>query len=242
MNIICIDPSLTCTALIVNDKKFVYASKHLVFTKNNNFVKWFDMVSDLITIRSYDTNINSLTKISNALTYSNEQLIKLNIYSNICADILKDILDNIDCGTVSKVYIEGYSYSSVNGPIIDLVSFGSILRYCLLYNGFTDLNIMAPQELKKMAASLAYNSSKTKSKKITYFDNEGKAAGKFDKTDMLKCLLKIDNNNDKWLFRLHDFKEQLLNMKSVPKPLEDVNDAKLMYVFVKRSQLINTLL
>lgn len=228
MDIIAIDPSLVCTALVVNDKKFIYTGTHVAFTERGKYKAWFEKVADLVTTRSYD--FSSLK----SGTHAEIELKKFNLYCQIAAQILLDIQQSRK-HTEYKLCIEGYSYSSSAGPLIDLVTFGTILKHTLSYLGKMDVfTVIPPQELKTKAASLVYERDKGKNK--PYRNGNGTAAGSFTKRDMLQCLLDDTSlRNDVWVSRLHEYAEELTNLKATPKPIEDMNDAKLMYEWIIRS-------
>lgn len=228
MNIIALDPSLTCTALVVNDKKFVYTGSHVATTPKGKYKAWFEKIEDLVTIRHYDF------EVLRNLSHADSELAKFNLYHDISQDIVNDIASVVDGSADYVVGIEGYSYSSAAGPLIDLVTYGSILRYTLRTRGFDSYMVIPPQELKTKAASLVYE-KEVKGKKTTFRNNSGVAAGSFTKKDMLVCLMEDSQlASDTWVSRLMEYETELKELKSVPKPLEDINDAKLLYEWIKR--------
>lgn len=224
-NIICIDPSLICSCVIINDKKFIYTGNHIIFTQSEKPVltKWFEKTKNLITFRNFEVQDYKNEK------YSESEIIKIKKYDKITDEIITDIKNNIINGERINVFIEGYSFSSSYGPLVDLVTFGSLIRYKIIntFGENVNMKIIAPQELKKMAASLVYKIGKNG--KI--IDESGKSAGSFTKIDMAKCLLKLENRNDEWINFLHENEEEIFKNKKIPKPIEDVNDAKLMYEY-----------
>lgn len=229
MDIVAIDPSLVCTALVINDKKFVYTGTHISHTEKGKMKRWFQEFDDIVTIRSFDLSVDG------SLTHTEQENAKLSKYIKIVDCIIGDILFECADHTTARVAIEGYSYSSAAGPLIDLVTFGSILRYRLLSSGVAKLIIIPPQELKTKAASLSYPAIK-KGKVTKYVNDDGKSAGSFKKRDMLQCLIDVPNSSaDSWIERLREHKDELLNLKATPKPLEDVNDAKLLYEWLLRN-------
>ena len=69
-------------------------------------------------------------------------------------------------------------------------------------------------------------------KKIEYRNNSGVSGGKFTKTEMCQSLL--DSKLDcEWVTFLRDNKDDIFKNKSIPKPIEDINDAKLMFEIFK---------
>lgn len=229
MDCIAIDPSLVCTALVVNDKKFVYTGNHISHTEKGKLKRWFELFDDIVTVRSFNLSADS------SLSYAEREFAKLNKYVKIVSAIMDDI--TVECKDLhtAKVAIEGYSFSSTAGPLIDLVTFGTILRYSLLEASVGQIIIVAPQELKSRAASLSYPPTK-KGKLVKYVNADGKAAGSFKKQDMLRCLIDMPNTgSDVWIERLREYKDDALSLKATPKPLEDVNDAKLLYEWLIRN-------
>lgn len=229
MDVIAIDPSLVCTALVVNDKKFVYTGSHISHTEKGKLKRWFEAFDDLVTVRDFDLSVD------NSLSYAEQEFAKLNKYVKIVSCIMADIRRECNDVTTAKVAIEGYSFSSAAGPLIDLVTFGTILRYSLLKASVAKIIVVAPQELKTKAASLSYAPIK-KGKAVKYVNGDGKSAGSFKKRDMLQCLIDMPNTGtDKWVEKLREYKDEVLNLKATPKPLEDVNDAKLLYEWLIRN-------
>lgn len=237
-NIICIDPSLTCTAVIVNDKKAVFVKEELALSKTGKPTKWFEATDDL-----YELHLHTLSD-GLKLTYTEGEVSKLCIYDGITYSIMKFIFQNIDVGLDSKVYIEGYSYSSAAGPLIDLVTFGGMLRLKLYTELTNDITIIAPTSLKLLAAQMTYPVIQ-KGKKQEWRNNEGVSGGSFTKPDMYKALIENQNLQDPYMDMLRNFAVDILTVKpstrpskkvskkpktaSIPKPIEDLNDAKIMY-------------
>lgn len=222
MDIICIDPSLTCTAVVVNDHKTVYAADHIAESKNG-MTKWFDRVSQYIDIK-----LHTIPKKSN---FADDEIKKLDCYDGITDNILTDILKQLPNGSTASVYIEGYSYSSASGPLIDLVTFGTLLRK-KLSDQFTYVTIIPPSALKLEAAKLTYQPTKV-GKKLQYRNGDGVSGGSFKKHDMYKCLTENNSLTCEWTKLLRYYSDDILKQKAIPKPIEDMNDAKLMYEIYK---------
>lgn len=225
MNYIGIDPSIKCTALVVNDKKFVYATSDLVETKSGKLTKWFELSSSLLNVR-----ITDHTKTSKI--HSDSEINKLKSYLKTANLILNDIKSNIDMNEPIKIGIEGYSYSSASGPLIDLVTLGTLIRNaCITIT--QDVKVLQPSTVKIEAAKLAYTPIK-KGKKEEWRNKNGIAGGSFKKRDMFNSLLdNINLTNDPWVEFLRLYSDELLKNKDIPKPFEDMNDAKIVYEVVK---------
>lgn len=222
MDIICIDPSLTCTAVVVNDNKMVYAADHIVENKNG-MTKWFERTSKYMDIR-----LHSIPKKSN---FIDDEIKKLDCYDGITDNILNDILKKLSNANNASVYIEGYSYSSASGPLIDLVTFGTLLRK-KLSDTFTYVTVIPPSALKLEAAKLTYEPTKV-GKKLQYRNFENISGGSFKKHDMYKCLTENSTLSCEWVKLLRYYSDEIMVQKSIPKPIEDMNDAKLMYEIYK---------
>jgi hypothetical protein len=227
MNIVTIDPSLSCTAVIVNNKRFAFVNRTIAFTKRDANKKWFELASDHVSYTYVDyTDLND---------YSSNEVNKLHTYDAITTEIMDVIMTNIHTNMEMKVFIEGYSFSSSAGPLIDLVTFSTLLRK-KLYDVTEIIDILAPTTLKLEAAKLTYPAI-PKGKKVIkyeYRNNEGVSGGSFNKHAMYKAL--IDNNNlqDEYVQFLRIHQEEILNYKTIPKPIEDVNDAQLMFYIAQQ--------
>ncbi len=233
MNYVAIDPSLSCTAMVVNHNKYVYTTPTVAHTKKGELKRWFNLCENHAKIRIFNEPDDS----SN---HSEKELAKFNHYNEITSKIITDILKYVIPGEHITVAIEGYSYSSSAGPLIDLVTFGTLLRSKLI-NTFPDiqLKILTPSEVKLQAAMLTYppiykNKAKTK---IEYRNNEGVAGGSFKKPDMYKVLVEnTDLQNDSWVKFLAEHSEEQLSMKSISKPIEDINDSYILYQIITKPE------
>ena len=246
MNYVAIDPSLSCTAMVVNNNKFVYTTATVAHTKKGEFKRWFSECDD------QGVQIRIFREVPDGLSHSDTELEKLDIYRSIVAHIIQDIVFNIDTTDDIIVGIEGYSHSSSVGPLIDLVTFSTLLRSKLTVDfGFEFFNMMGvldkrpivkiyqPTEVKARAAALAYAPIQ-KGKKIEYRNPDGVAGGSFKKPEIYKALLdNVNLKGDKWVEYLREQSEEILEMKSIPKPIEDINDAKTLYEILKAPQPLN---
>lgn len=214
--------------MIVNDKKFIYTKHDYVYTKKENMKKWFELCMNHI---SYNITDNIISK-----KYSDSEVDKLDCFNQITDNIVNDIKNNIDNNKPVIIGLEGYSHSSSAGPLIDLVTFSTLLRI-KLFNLYKNLVILAPSSLKLEAAKLAYNPIKKGKKVIKYEwrNDDGISGGKFKKTEMCKSL--IDNSDladDPWVTFLKSNKDEIFLNKNIPKPIEDINDAKILFEYMKK--------
>ena len=234
-NIICIDPSLSCTAVVVNDYKAVFTTEKTAYTKNMKFNKWFEVTNSHVEVSCH--NFPDYKKMS----FAESEMSKFHSYDQITDEIVGFIMETLESARTqelpTKVFIEGYSFSSASGPLIDLVTFGTLLRLKLIRKVSSNITIIPPSELKLYAAKLTYQPVK-EGKKDVYRNREGVAGGKFKKHEMYKALIENDALQCNWVKMLREHWSDIMGAKAVPKPIEDLNDAKLMYEIVKSNKYI----
>ena len=215
MIIIGIDPSLNSTAItIFKNNNFTIFN----YTNKEPKYKWVKVLSDLGLV---DFRFHHFSDDND---FSQSETEKIKQYGIITDRIVNDIEGIIDDKT--EIWIEGYSYSSAQGRLIDLVVFGTLIRYKLLKNPNVSLHIIPPSTLKKTISKLVYGED---GKGVTR-DDGGKAGGSFDKKDMLKCLTRLDLDNG-YLDWVKDNSPLLLKSKNIPKPFDDCNDSFLLCYF-----------
>ena len=228
-NLVALDPSLISTGLVINGKVFNYCRESDAVNKKG-FSKWFDLCKNNITYKYIDLSVSG--------DYSETEMNKLKLYYKITNDIILTIKDNIDNTLKTKIAIEGYSYSSAAGPLIDLVTFSTLLRSKLL-NITDDITILSPSTLKLESCKLTYKpiekiiGGKKPRTELLYKNNIGIAGGSFTKTEMFEALIENDNFNDDYCTFLKSNKEVILASSKIPKPLEDTNDSYLLYLYLK---------
>jgi len=235
MNIVAIDPSLASTAMVVNDKKFVYGSVSTSRTKKLALKGWYEKTDSLINLREHND--------TPSLEYMEGEVAKWKHFNEISHKIAADIFDTIDTTIPTTVAIEGYSFSSAAGPLIDLVTLGTLIRHKIidlkmLTNNSLEFHIVSPTSLKAMVAKLTYPGvAKNKKGDLEYRNKEGVAGGSFKKHDMYKALIENDNLTCDYVNFLREHSEEILALKSIPKPIEDTNDAKLLYEVIRAGLL-----
>ena len=223
-NLVAIDPSLISTGLCVNGKLFNYCPRDKALVKSG-LTKWFRYLDHLVTYR--------FVEYHDFKTYSEGEVTKLTDYSKVTDMIVTDILDNIDPTKPTKVIIEGYSYSSAAGNLIDLVSFSTLLRIKIFKNLTRDLLVVSPSTLKLETAKLCYAPIIEK-KKPVYKNSFGVAGGSFNKRDMCFAIIENTNWNDPYALMLRTLKPEFMEAKAIKKPVEDVNDAYLLYQLIDK--------
>lgn len=223
LNIITVDPSLISTAMVVNGKLFNYCRESSVYGKKG-MTKWFKLAEQFITYRYIDYR--------KFKTYSEGEITKLNDYDYVSDLIIKDILDNIDTSKESHIKIEGYSFGSSSGDIIDLVTFSTLLRKKLYDKISKDIIVFSPSTLKQESCKLTYDPIDigVKKPKLEYRNKEGVAGGKFTKREIYLSLIENDKIDFEFVKHLKSIKEEILEISKVPKPYEDINDAFVLYL------------
>jgi hypothetical protein len=228
-NIISIDPSLISTAMVVSSgdtfKMFNYCRESSVFGKTG-MKKWFKLAEEYVTYKFIEHREFE--------DYSEGEITKLKDYDKITDDIIKDILDNINPSKTTKIGIEGYSFSSVDGAIIDLVTFSTLLRKKLFDRVSEDITVLSPSTLKLESCKLTYPPINIgiKKEKWIYKNNVGISGGSFTKTDIFLSIVENPNWNDYWTKHCKSSKEDILSVKTIPKPYEDVNDSFIIFKYL----------
>ena len=222
LNIVAIDPSLISTALVVNGKLFNYCKEENAYSKTG-LTKWYKMCDHLVTYR--------LIKYHNYKDYSQGEIVKLSDYDVIIDTIITDIKNNINPLYPVNIVMEGYSYSSDAGYLIDLVTFSTLLRYKLMIEFGKDIEIFSPSTLKIESCKLTYppiNVGKKK-EKLEYRNKLGIAGGSFTKHAMFLSVVENENLNDSFATHCKEYSDNIMGAKKINKPYEDVVDAYLMY-------------
>jgi hypothetical protein len=236
VNLISIDPSLISSSITVSKSKGDYVLFNYCREKSAlgkvGFHKWFSLCEQYVSFRFID--------IREYDQYSRGEILKMVDYEKICDGILKDINNNIDKNKPSRVYIEGFSFSSRDGKsLIDLVTFSTILRKRLYDEITKDILIVSPSTLKLEACKLTYKPipKGPKGKKISWRNNEGISGGNFTKIEMVKSIIENDSLVDPWAKHLKSIKDEILSMRNIPKPYDDLCDSYLLMKFAETNFL-----
>jgi hypothetical protein len=233
MNIVAIDPSLISTALVVTSddtfKMFNYCRESSAFGKTG-IKKWFKLAEQYVTYKFIEYR-----KFED---YSEGELIKLKDYDKITDGIIKDILDNIDTTKPTKIGIEGYSFSSTAGDIIDLVTFSTLLRKKLFDKISEDITVLSPSTLKLESCKLTYPpiikeiGGKKPRQEFIWRNTMGISGGKFTKTEMFLSIVENQIWDDYWTKHCKLSKSDILGVNTIPKPYEDLNDSFLIFKYL----------
>lgn len=225
MNFVGIDPSLISTSVVVNGKHLFNYTTEKTATNKSGLNKWYSLCEELVKYR--------WIKYDNKEDFTDSEVEKLDKYDYLSDMIIEDIIDSIDETKPIHIGIEGYSYSSAAGPLIDLVTYGTLLRRKLL-DVTGNIKIFPPMTLKLESAKLTYPMVLEKKKEV-WRNKEGVAGGKFNKFDMYKALTENESFNSEWVNFLREIQDDVFQNKSIKKPMEDCNDAYLIYEVLKNS-------
>ncbi len=230
-NIVALDPSLISTALVVSSgnefKMYNYCRESSAFGKTG-IKKWFKLAEQFVTYK--------FIEYREFKDYSEGELIKLKDYDRITDGIIEDVLSNIDSSKPTKIGIEGYSFSSAAGDIIDLVTFSTLLRKKLFDQVSEDITVLSPSTLKLESCKLTYPPINIgiKKEKWVYRNSIGISGGSFTKTDIFLSIVENTEMQDFWSKHCKLVKADVLSIATIPKPYEDVNDAFLIYSVLKK--------
>ena len=234
-NIVAIDPSLISTAVVVSSgdtfKIYNYCRESAAYGKTG-LKKWYKMAEEHVTYK--------FISYREYKDYSEGELIKLKDYDTVTDSIISDILSNIDPKKPTKVGIEGFSFGSVSGDLIDLVTFSTLLRKKLFDIVSQDIFVMSPSTLKLESCKLTYPPiiKESGKKKITYKEeyrnNMGIPGGSFTKREIFYSIIENDNLDDYWAKHCKSVKDDVLSVGSINKPYEDSDDAYLIYQVLKK--------
>lgn len=226
MNFIGLDISKISTAMVI-----IAGNDEHIFSYNTSkpSYKWNKELSSLVNIKTYEYD-------KDEENYSKSEVNKLTVFTRIANDLMNDILTTIDQSAGTVVVLEGYSYSSGDsGPLIDLVGIASIIRNKVLEQvpNLLHIEIVSPSQLKCNACAFAYGYSEVtvgkKNPRVELVMNTnpaGMKGGNFTKHDIFKSI--IDGGKP---YKLMEFcmskHDEIMGVKSFPKPLEDIDDAKI---------------
>ena len=219
MNLVGIDISIDSTGVSILRGEEVLISN---FTTLKRSVGWIKKTMDVI---DYEFINYTYKDIDN---YTENEIMKIREYDYVTDLIYNKIVGNINKKEKTLIAIEGYNYGLRNtNTIVDIVTFSTLLRHKLLSLPKLDkMIILSPMTVKSMTAELVYGyelSPRAKNKKINK-NNDGVSGGDFNKKDMMKALIDL-NGNDKLSVILNKYKDDLLKLKNVPKPWDDIIDS-----------------
>lgn len=222
-----IDISLSSTAITIEKGN----EQHILSYLNKNKVdKWAKKISEIDNI-----NIERINYNYDKDNYSDSEIQKLISYDNVSDKIINDIkkiCQNVDC----DIRIEGYSYTKNTNSINDIIALSTLIRLKLLKKLNCIIKIIAPNTLKIETCRLAYGVTEIKrthkktgkplKSQFKIMNNDGVAGGSFTKFEIYKSI--IERNIDTIFFDFLEQNKEILNMKKIPSPIDDINDSILL--------------
>lgn len=218
-----IDISKNSTALCIerNGKTLLFSYT----TQNPNNI-WIRDTDDFIFYRFVNYSYKDVKD------YSEREMMKFDQFEEVSELIINDIFDNLNILDSVSIAIEGFSFSSAAGPIIDLVELSTLIKHKIKskIKGMVTIKIISPLSLKVFSCELVYNpiyitKGKRVIKKIKVVqDSNGKLGKDFDKKDMLDALL-ISDVRIELIEHLKNRKEEYFKNKNLPKPIDDIIDS-----------------
>lgn len=233
MNYISIDPSLISTALVVNGSIYNYCRESDVNLKKG-MSKWFKSAEQYCTYRFVE-----FSKFEN---YSDGEISKLIDYDKITDQIIEDIKSNLVPGDI-VVGIEGYNFGARVGDLIDLVAFSTVLRKKICDNITKNIIIVSPSTLKLESCKLTYDpiikeiGKRVKKIKYEWRNNIGIPGGNFTKKDIAISIMDNNTIDDPWFKYIKSISGDILELKDIKKPHEDINDAVVLYHILRSGNL-----
>ena len=106
-----------------------------------------------------------------------------------------------------------------------------IIKNLIISSNFNDFIVKSPSTLKLETCKNSYIPIEKqiggKNARIEYIykNDEGISGGKFTKREMFKALLDNEHINCKLKTSLLPYRNELVRMKNIPKPIDDVVDA-----------------
>lgn len=217
MNLIGIDISIDSTALCISRNNEMIISNFTVQKRNSG---WIKKTMDVI---DYEFINYTYKDIDN---YTESEIMKLREFDHVTDIIFNKIIGNIDKKENTIIAVEGYNYGLVGNSIIDIVTFSTLLRLKLLdVPKLERIIIISPKTVKTMVCEMVYGYETTRSgKKIINKNKEGISGGNFNKKDIMVALMDM-KGDDKLSKLLDKYKDDLLKLKNVPKPVDDIIDS-----------------
>jgi len=241
MNIVGIDISKNSTGIsIMRNEEIILFN----FTTTKKSYVWIKKVLDNIDFEFINYTHDDV------INYSEREIIKLREFDKVSDIIFNKVLGNIDKTQNTYIGIEGYNYGLKNtNSIIDIVTLSTLIRK-KLYDGIPNLQqilILSPKSIKSSVAKIVYGETTTekinkkgvkKTKTVINQNLNSITGGNFDKKDMLKAIIDL-NQDDKLTKILNEHKGELLEMKNIPKPFDDICDSywilKVLYNIILKS-------
>jgi hypothetical protein len=217
MNYVGIDISIDSTGMSILRKDELILFNFTTLKKSVGWIKktmnYFDYEFINYTYKDIDN-------------YTESEIIRLREFDYVTDLIYNKIIGNVDIKEETLIAIEGYNYGLKGNSIIDIVTFSTLLRLKLLnVPKLNKLIVISPMTLKSFAAKKSYGFTvDKKGREIVNRNHKGVAGGSFDKKDMMEAIINM-KFEDKLYEILSKYKDDLLKLKNIPKPWDDILDS-----------------
>ena len=242
MNLVGIDVSINSTGIsIYRDDEIILCN----ITSNKKSYIWIKKTLDHI-----DYEFITYT-FPDVIDYSEKEIIKLREFDKVSDIIVNKIYGNIDKSQPTYIAIEGYNFgfNQQSNSIIDIVTLSTLIRKKLLDDipNLEQIIIFSPKSIKSETCRMSYGETTIETinkkgvKKITTTINQspdGITGGNFSKHDILKAIINLSVDT-KLIKFLEENKEELLKMKNIVKPFDDVLDSLAILLILK--DLVSTI-
>lgn len=222
-----IDISLSSTAIYINgdtDYIFCYLNK----TKVN---KWAKKISTIENVTIHRSDVSSNNKIG----YSDSEIDKLTKYDILSDKIINDLVSV--CGDeLCDVRIEGYAYTKNTNSIIDIICLSTLIRLKILKTLNCKIRIIPPMSLKTETCEYCYGVTEIKryhkktnaplKSEFKIMNDDGIVGGNFTKFEIYNSI--IEKNVDNIFLDFLKENAEVLEMKKIPSPIDDINDALML--------------
>lgn len=222
MIVIGIDISPTSTAVFING-----TTQHLLNYStqkpNNKYIKLLENF-----VQFYFIEYNKTEK------YSEKEILKAKVYYDISNQITNSLQSMLPNNADLHFVIEGHSYSSQAGHIIDVATITGMIKSNLFrFFPSATLHLISPISLKLMVAELVYGCTiievgrrVIRQEKRINTNHLNTPPNKYQKTDMIMALHDYKCNIpaifDQFMIENYGM---LSKLKSLPKPIDDLVDA-----------------
>tara|TARA_R110000772_G_scaffold2410_4_gene8566 strand:- start:43006 stop:43695 length:690 start_codon:yes stop_codon:yes gene_type:complete len=216
MNYIGIDISINSTAVYIENKKNMIILSFTNKKENNKYIE---------ELSKYGVIFHHIHREKSDI-YSDNEIFKLNHYINLSKLISNEIIKVIDNNQTTYCNIEGFSFSKNTSSILDIVSLSTLIKSELIKNiEDIKMSIISPSSLKLETCKLVYKPINIGKKKVIYkyINNSGISGGSFKKHQMFEAI--IDGNINNPIFDMLVKNVDILKMKKIPNPIEDIIDA-----------------
>jgi hypothetical protein len=222
-----LDLSLSSSAITIEKDNIQYILSYLNKNKVNKWAKKLSNINNLM-IKRIDYNYDKDN-------YSDSEIQKLILYNKI-SDIMISDIKKIVLNNKCDIRIEGYSYASKSSSINDIITLSTLIRLKLLKELNCTIRIIAPNSLKIETCKYAYGITEIKrfhkktnkplKSEFKIINNDGIAGGSFTKFEMYKSIL--EKKTKTIIFDFVEENKEVLNMKKIPSPIDDIIDSLML--------------